>query len=95
VRQDTTRTLIAFAGHAPALWLFYRETIPRGLWAANGVAVGLTLLAMLAAGLTADRDGTVAAVGVTWLICHVIWGAFLARRLPPAAAAAPPRSPEP
>lgn len=75
------RRVIAFFGHAPGLWLMYRETIPPPLRRPNAIAVALTLLAMAVAYVLAS--GT--AAFVAWLIGHFAWGAFLAARLPDSA----------
>lgn len=76
------RRVIAFFGHAPALWLFYREPIPPPLRRPNALAIGLTLAAMAAAYLLATDGGVGRAVLVTWLVGHFAWGTYLAAKLP-------------
>lgn len=71
------RRLIAFLFHAPGLWLFYREPIPRRLWAANLIAIGLTLAAVIVGGA---RFGGGPAF-LAWACGHVAWGAVLAATL--------------
>jgi hypothetical protein len=85
------RRLVAFAGHAPALWLLYREPLPRALWVPNVLALTLTVAAMLGVGVVACRDRPLWPVVAAWLAGHVIWGAYLAYRLPAAAADPAPR----
>lgn len=73
---------LAFFGHAPALWLFYRETIPPPLRRPNAIAVMLTLAAMAVAYLLAPGGSPGMATFVAWVVGHFAWGAFLAARLP-------------
>ena len=72
------RRLVAWLGHAPGLWLFYREAVPVGLRRANLVAVLATLIAMTVAALALRA----AWVLFAWLAGHVVWGTVLAWRLP-------------
>lgn len=74
---DRRRRGLAFVGHAPALWLFYREALPRPMWLPNAVAVLATLVTVAAAW----RTSPLAALGA-FVIGHFAWGAFLAWRLP-------------
>ncbi len=74
------RRAIAFVGHLPGLWLFYRETIPPPLRTPNAIAVGLTLAAMAVAYAVADGW----AVLWTWIVGHFAWGTYLAAKLPEA-----------
>lgn len=76
-----TRRAIAFFFHAPGLWLFYRQGLPRALVRPNVVAVAATLLAMGVAGWLATEHRLVTVAGV-WLAGHFAWGAYLARALP-------------
>lgn len=76
------RRLVAWGGHAPGLWLCFREPLPSSLRRPNAVAVLLTLVAMLVAGLLASPSERLAAVGATWLAGHVLWGSYLAWKLP-------------
>ncbi len=78
------RRIVAFFGHAPALWLLYRETIPTPLRRPNAIAVLLTLSAMAAAYALAPGGSPGMATLVAWIVGHVAWGAFLAIRLPEA-----------
>lgn len=77
------RRVIAFFGHAPGLWLVYREPLPKIVHKPNAIAVVLTLAAMLTAGLLASSGGKAIAVLIAWAIGHVAWGTYLALRLPP------------
>ena len=79
---DRRRRLVAFAGHAPALWLVYRETLPRALWAPNAIALAVTIGAVA----LAWRASPLASL-TAFVLGHVAWGAILARRLPRSAAA--------
>jgi RsiW-degrading membrane proteinase PrsW (M82 family) len=82
--QHASCRLAAWLGHAPALWLLYREPLPRSLRLPNVLAVLATLAAMAAAWfLVADLPQRVLAVVATWLVGHVAWGTYLTRRLPP------------
>jgi hypothetical protein len=76
------RRLVALVGHAPGLWLAYREPIPPELRRANVVAVMATVVAMAAALVFVDEGGWLRPV-VAWLVGHLAWGMFLAWRLPP------------
>ncbi len=76
------RRLVALVGHAPGLWLVYREPLPAPVRRPNVVAVGLTLAAMAAAGLLAPDGRRGVAVLVTWIVGHFAWGIWLARALP-------------
>ena len=76
------RRVIAWGGHAPGLWVFYRERLPPRLWKANLIAVLLALVAMGCVGaITADG----VCVVLVWLLGHIAWGTYLACRLPAAA----------
>ena len=76
------RRLVAFAGHAPGLWLFYREPVPRELWALNVILLGLTAAATAAAAVATEGAARWPVAIATWAVGHVIWGAILAARLP-------------
>lgn len=93
-RDHWPRRLIAWLGHAPGLWLVYREPLPRPLWRANALAVGATLAAMAATWALWSGPHPAAAVLLVWAVGHVAWGSVLAWRLPPRSAPArqPPRA---
>ncbi len=76
------RRLIAAVGHAPALWLFYREPLPHAVRRPNAIAVGATLMAMAAAGLLAEPANRWSVVFWTWIVGHFAWGAYLLVKLP-------------
>ena len=71
------RRSIAFLFHAPGLWLFYRERLPRRLVAANIVAIVLTVAAALAAFAKLGAGAAIA----TWASGHFVWGLVLAKKL--------------
>ena len=69
---------LAFFCHAPGLWLFHRFTLGPRTKRENLVAVVMTLLAMgVAFAATQGWSASFAA----WLLGHVAWGAWLARRV--------------
>ena len=76
------RRLVALVGHAPGLWLMYREPLPPPVRRPNAVAVALTLMAMATAGLLAPAGQRGMAVLLTWLVGHFAWGIWLAVKLP-------------
>src|SRR5262245_58258567 len=59
------RRLVAWLGHAPGLWLCYREPLPRELRAPNARAVAATLVAIGVAVVVVDRATTATAALVT------------------------------
>src|SRR5687767_85717 len=78
--QRRTAAWLAFALHAPGLWLWYRARLRPRLVRANLVAVGLTILAtVLAAGFAPAGARLLAALGA-WSLGHFAWSAFLARQ---------------
>ncbi len=79
---ERTRRAAAFLGHAPGLWLVCREPLPRALWVPNAVAVLGTLAAAATAWWTVRPPLRLAAALAAWAAGHVLWGAFLAVRLP-------------
>jgi hypothetical protein len=87
--SERTRRAAAFLGHAPGLWLVCREPLPRALWVPNAVAVLGTLVATAAAWWTARPPVRLAAALAAWAAGHVLWGAFLAVRLPRRTAGTP------
>ncbi len=76
------RRCIAALGHAPALWLLYREKLPPPLIRQNVLAVGATLLVVLLAASLAPPGRRVAAAVAAWLCGHLAWGVLLFFRLP-------------
>ncbi len=86
--SERTRRAAAFVGHAPGLWLVCREPLPRALWVPNAAAVLGTLAAAAAAWWTVPPPVRLAAALSAWAAGHVLWGAFLAARLPRRAAGA-------
>lgn len=80
------RRLVAFGGHAPALWLFYREALPVPLRRPNVIAVAATLVMMAVVPFAARAAGAATEAGWlvlgTWLVGHFAWGTFLAVKLP-------------
>lgn len=77
------RRIVAALGHAPALWLFYREALPQPVRRPNVFAAVSTVLAMGAAGVLAPPELRWIAVFWTWAIGHALWGVYLFVKLPP------------
>lgn len=75
------RRLVALFGHAPGLWIVYREKLQPELRRANLMAVAATLIAMAAIVCFLDEARWIGVL-VAWLVGHLSWGAYLARRLP-------------
>lgn len=76
------RQLVAFAGHAPGLWLLFKEPVPRRLWVMNAALLLLTaVLTVVVASLIEGATRWPAAVG-TWALGHTVWGLILAAGLP-------------
>jgi drug/metabolite transporter (DMT)-like permease len=80
VRRERARRLVAFLGHAPALWLVYRERLPRRIIIANAVAAAGTLAAVFLATRRSPRP--LRAAALAWAAGHVAWGTLLAAMLP-------------
>jgi intracellular septation protein A len=76
-KRATARLLIAWVGHAPGLWLIYREKLPRSLIAANAVAVFLTAIAIACVLVSGRFVHRIATAIVVWIFCHVLWGSYL------------------
>jgi len=76
------RRVIAAFGHAPALWLVYREALPKVVRRPNAFAAVGTVLAMVVAGVATPADARWAAVFWTWIVGHFAWGAYLFVKLP-------------
>ena len=77
------RRVIAAVGHAPALWLVYREPLPKVVRFPNLIAAVVTVGAMVAAyRLAADAEPWMAVLW-TWIVGHFAWGAYLFVKLPP------------
>jgi hypothetical protein len=70
--------IVAFALHAPGLWLFFRRTVPVAVRRENLVAALGTLTSMAATAWFADDWLWVVLV---WLVGHFSWGARLAWHL--------------
>ena len=85
--RPSLRRFVAFIGHAPALWLFYGESLEERLHRPNLVAIALTLALMaivpVAAHLLWETTTVWPYVFVAWVLGHVAWGVFLAVRLGP------------
>jgi hypothetical protein len=82
-RCAALRRAVAWLGHAPGLWLLYREVMPARLRWANVLAVLGTLAAMgLATALVEGAPWWQAAL-LAWIAGHVVWGTILAWLLPP------------
>ena len=71
-------TWVALGFHAPGLWWWYRRRLGPRTRQHNVVAIGLTVAAMVLAGLV-TRDAVV--VAATWALGHLAWGAWLAVRV--------------
>lgn len=75
------RRVVAFFGHAPGLWLVYREPLPHIVRRPNAIAVALTLTGMALAFFTVPSQPGLAVL-VAWLVGHFAWGTYLALKLP-------------
>lgn len=84
-RSDAIRRLVAWGGHAPGLWLLYREPIPRPLRRPNLYAAVGTIAAIGIAVAGAPAGQRLIAGLATWAVGHVAWGTYLAWHLPPRA----------
>jgi hypothetical protein len=82
VRRPIVRQLVAFACHAPGLYLFYRERLTGALVRHNLVAIALTLVAMAVAWALAPAGYELWGPLGAWVVGHAAWGAYLALRLP-------------
>jgi hypothetical protein len=69
---------VAFAFHAPGLWLFFRGRLGSATRWRNAIALAVTLGAM-AATFIATRSAI--ATTAAWLCGHFAWGAWLAVRV--------------
>lgn len=87
-RCGALRRGAAWLGHAPALWLCYREPLPASLRVPNAIAVTATVIAVALAAITAGAIGVVVAA----IAGHVAWGSYLAWSLAPWSRDAPHRS---
>jgi len=76
------RRATAWLTHAPGLWLFYGERLPRSLRRDNALAVVLTLAAIAIAWLRPPFHPRYLAALAAGLTGHVLWGTYLAWRLP-------------
>jgi hypothetical protein len=80
-QESRRRRLVAFFGHAPALWLIYREPLPRRLRLMNVVAAAATSGLVVAAYQIAAPPWRVPGALAVWLIGHFAWGLYLASRV--------------
>jgi hypothetical protein len=69
--------LLGFLGHAPGLRLLGRVRFRPRFVRTNLVAVGLTLAAMVAAGIAAPVGAGGRWVFVTWLVLHFVWSTIV------------------
>jgi hypothetical protein len=76
------RRFVVWLTHAPGLWLFYGETVPRRLRPANVVAAGATVLVIVVAVLATHGIYRLIAGLAVWVAGHVAWGTYFAWRLP-------------
>ena len=76
------RRWVAALGHAPALWLLYREKLPRPLVRQNVIAAIATLVVIMLAASLAPPGRRFAAAVAAWLCGHFAWGILLFVRLP-------------
>ena len=73
---------MVWAGHVPALRLFYGERLPSHLVRPNVAAVAMTLVAIALAAALAPEGSRLMAGLIAWAVGHVAWGTYLAARLP-------------
>jgi hypothetical protein len=78
---DRRRRLFALFGHAPGLWLCYREAVPASFRGPNALAFLLVVVAVVFAARTSYL-----AAAVAYVVGHLAWGAYLAWKLPAAEA---------
>jgi hypothetical protein len=76
------RRFVVWLTHAPGLWLFYGEPVPRRLRRANVIAAVATVVAVVAAVLVAHGMYRLIAGLAVWMVGHVAWGSYFAWRLP-------------
>ena len=76
------RQAVAFAGHAPGLWLLFREPVPRALWALNVALLSLTAAVAVTAAVIIEGPARWPSAVGAWAVGHGVWGAILAARLP-------------
>jgi hypothetical protein len=69
--------LVAFAGHAPGLWLARHRLTPVTK-RQNVIALGATLVAMAASWVLASEASRGRWVLVVWLVGHFAWSTWLA-----------------
>ena len=69
---------IAFMGHTPGLRLLTSVRFTNRLVKVNVVAAGLTIVAMIAAGLFAPEGSVLMTVFWAWLIGHFAWSFIFA-----------------
>ncbi|MCA9659443.1 MAG: hypothetical protein KC486_13940 [Myxococcales bacterium] len=69
--------LLGFLGHAPGLRLLGRVRFRPRFVRTNLVAVGLTLAAMVVAGIAAPAGAGGRFVLLTWLVLHFAWSAIV------------------
>jgi hypothetical protein len=81
IQKRGRRGLVVFLGHAPALWLFYREPLPKRLRVPNIIAATLTVGFMVAVYHAAAPPWRVRGALVVWLAGHLAWGAYVAREV--------------
>ena len=81
--KETFRTrgwllIVAFAFHAPGLWLCFKRPVPVAARKENLAALLVTLISMAAAGWLGNN---LIWVAIVWFVGHVSWGARLAWHL--------------
>lgn len=69
-----------FIGHAPALWLIYREPLPRPLRWPNLIAAAATLASMGLTYALAPPPWDLLGALIAWVAGHSMWGLYLAAR---------------
>jgi hypothetical protein len=80
MQRERGRRLVALLGHAPALWLIYREPLPKHLRLINVLAAVATVGVMAAVYRVAAPPWKFRGALVSWLAGHLAWGLYLGHR---------------
>jgi hypothetical protein len=76
--SSLAKGLVAVIFHRPGLWFWYRVEVNEGVRGWNKIALGLVVVAMVAAALSAPKGFRLPATLAVWLVGHLVWGIYLA-----------------